>query len=140
MKKIILFSVLIFAVCNASSQTTADSTVKAIDTVSIVQIDSSELYGFIQKIPVKVGGGPVNQRKYLESLRDAQGKRISYERQGSCCPYPSTSPTAMFGGGILDIYEITYRDEKNKKKKINVYITFYDYETPKAIKGFTLTE
>ncbi len=141
MKKMILFTVFIFVVCNVSAQNNADTTLVAANTASANQVDSAQLYGFITQLPVKVGGGrPEDQRKYLESLRDAQGKKVSYERKGSCCPYNTTSPYAMFGGGMLDIYEITYRDESNKKQKVKIYITFYDYETPKAIKGFTLTD
>lgn len=39
---------------------------------------------------------------------------------------------------MLDIYIVTYRDVANETKKVDVYITFYDYEKPKAIKGFTI--
>ena len=134
MKKITLCIVFIFMVCSASAQTDAD-------TATTKQVDSSQLYGLIAQLPVKVGEGkPENQRKYLESLRDAQGEKVTYERKGSCCPYNTSSPWAMFGGGMLDKYEIKYRDENNKKQKAIIYITFYDYEKPKAIKGFTLVE
>jgi|GEM_PF-3683543 len=63
------------------------------DTITSKIIDSSEFYGLIPQRPIKVGGtfmtGVANQRKYLESLRDAQGKSVSYERKGSCCAYPT---------------------------------------------------
>ena len=108
------------------------------------QVDSSQLYGFIKELPVKVGGGmssgPEDQQAYLNALRDAQGKKIAYERQGSCCNYKTSSPLALFGSGLLDMYQVKYRDENNKKRKTVIYITFYDYEKPKAVKGFTLIE
>jgi hypothetical protein len=138
MKKIFL---LVFLCCifhGLSAQPVpADTTVKPIaDTVAKAVVDSADLYGYSKERPILVGGGPAQQRAYLESLRDAQGKRISYVRKGSCCPYPTNSPSAMFGGGMLDVYEITYRDADDNPKKVNVFISFYDYEEPKPIKGF----
>ncbi len=136
MKKMILFSALFFSTFHLLAQNTGQTPVPA-DSAVKAPIDSAALYGFIPQRPIKVGGGPANQRQYLESLRDAQGKKVTYERLGSCCPYPSSSPGAMFGGGMLDIYEIRYKDAEDKKQKVSVYISFYDYEKPKAIKGFT---
>jgi hypothetical protein len=76
------------------------------------------------------------QRKYLESLRDPQGNSVTYERVGTCCPYADTK--SAFGLAIVDKYEIEYRDASNNKQRLVLYISFYDYEEPKAIKGFTL--
>ncbi|MEJ0106430.1 MAG: hypothetical protein WDO19_29515 [Bacteroidota bacterium] len=71
-------------------------------------------------------------------MRDAQYKPIKFERIGSCCEYPSKN--APFGSALLDKYEITYRNELNKKQKAIIYLSFYDYEKPKPIKGFTLVD
>jgi hypothetical protein len=136
MKKMILAGVLFFITHQLLAQTT-DQPSASTDSSKAV-IDSTELYGFIPQRPIKVGGGPADQRNYLESLRDAQGKKVTYERLASCCPFPSSSPKALFGSGMLDIYIISYRDANNKKKNVSVYISFYDYERPKAIKGFTM--
>jgi hypothetical protein len=107
-----------------------------------VTVDSSELYGFIPERPIKVGGayinGVANQKKYLEALRDAQGNAVSYERKGSCCAYPSEN--GFEGQALLDRYEVKYRDANNKKQKAILYISFYDYEEPKTVKGFTLVQ
>jgi len=129
---------LFFIAIQASSQDSAGQRQSSGDSTTTNKTDSTELYGFIPERPVKVGEGPANQKKYLESLRDAQGKKISYERKGSCCEYKTDSPLSLFGMALLDIYEITFRDEADKKKKKSVYITFYDYEEPKPIKGFTI--
>jgi tetratricopeptide (TPR) repeat protein len=95
-------------------------------------------YGFTSQDPVKVGygpnGGPANQQAYLELLRDAQGKPIKYERLGSCCMYDSK--TSILGKGMLDKYEITYRNEKNEEAKTILYISFDDYEELKIPVGF----
>jgi hypothetical protein len=130
MKKLLFLGFLCFLFSGLSAQTTqADTTAKA-------PIDSADLYGYIKERPIKVGGGPAQQSAYLESLRDAQGKRISYTRKGSCCMFASQSPSAIMGAGMLDIYEITYRDTDDNQKKVNVFISFYDYEEPEPIKGF----
>lgn len=103
----------------------------------LTKLADSEKYGFTQEMPVKVGKGktgPANQRDYLSLLRDAQGNPITYERVGSCCDYKT--PNGLMGFGRLDKYEITYRNEKNKKKTAIVYITFYDYEEPLILHGF----
>jgi len=137
MKKLTLICVLVLLTAYLHAQNQEQIPAPA-DTTIKTAVDSSALYGYIPEMPIMVGGCPADQRKYLESLRDAQGKKVSYERKGSCCPYPSTSPRAMFGGGMLDIYEISYKDESNKKAKVSVYISFFDYEKRKAINGFTI--
>jgi tetratricopeptide (TPR) repeat protein len=98
-------------------------------------------YGFTKKKPIMAGqgpdGGPANQRAYLNLLRDKMGKKITYERLGSCCEYKSKSGGAFgLGMGLLDIYEITYRNEKNEIEKAKIYISFDDYEEPKILFGF----
>lgn len=95
-------------------------------------------YGFSKENPVKVGkgpsGGPANQRAYLNLLRDAKGKRLEYYRNGSCCAYESEN--GFMGYALLDVYVITYHDEKGKEKQANVYISLYDYEEPMILHGF----
>jgi tetratricopeptide (TPR) repeat protein len=100
---------------------------------------NSARYGFTEKDPVKVAsgpdGGPGNQRAYLNLLRDPQGKRPRYKRLGSCCFYKSAH--ALIGSmAMLDKYEISYRDEKGKAQTSVIYISMYDYEEPKVLKGF----
>lgn len=135
MKYAFMFCFLWLSLSKASAQTTPDSTRSTTP-------DSTELYGLIPQRPVKVGGlyttGVANQRKYLESLRDAQGRSVSYERRGSCCAYPSEN--GFDGYALLDRYEVKYRDAEDKTKKVVVYISFYDFEETKAVKGFTLAK
>jgi tetratricopeptide (TPR) repeat protein len=98
----------------------------------------NEKYGYTQEDPVKVGygpnGGPANQRAFLDLLRDKQGKGIKYSRLGSCCMYDS--PNGFMGKGMLDKYEIVYRNEKNEEVKTLLYISFDDYEELKIPFGF----
>jgi hypothetical protein len=136
MQYAIIFCFSLLLTCKAWAQTsTQEKSTKP-------SIDSSELYGLIPEMPIKVGGtyiiGVANQKRYLEALRDAQGKPVTYARKSSCCPYPSEN--GFEGHALLDKYEVKYRDANNKKHKAILYISFYDYEEPKAVKGFTLMQ
>jgi hypothetical protein len=115
------------------------STLKIHTISKLVNTAPDESYGFSEKSPVKVGtgpnGGPANQRQYLELLRDAKGQRIKYERVASCCAYESEN--GLFGMAMVDRYEITYLNAKGKKCKTYVYLSFYDYEEPMILFGFT---
>lgn len=102
-------------------------------------------YGFTEKDPIMAGtgpdGGPANQRAYMNLLRDKMGKRITYERLGSCCSYKSKSGGAFgLSMGMLDRYEITFHNEKNEIEKAIIYISFDDYEEPKILYGFKTIE
>ncbi|MFT3680198.1 MAG: tetratricopeptide repeat protein [Ferruginibacter sp.] len=94
-------------------------------------------YGFTQEDPIKVGtgpnGGPANQRAFLDLLRDPNGKPLKYTRLGSCCMYDS--PNGLMGKGVLDKYEITYKNEKGETEKSILYISFDDYEELKIPYG-----
>ena len=100
----ICFSIFSIVLSFSLSAQSSPQTEQPRDTVSQMTQDSSELYGLISQLPVKVGGGPADQRKYLERLRDAQGKKVNFSRLHSCCPYETKSPQALFGGGMLDVY------------------------------------
>ena len=63
-------------------------------------------------------------KDYYKNLYDIQTKEIWFEAKD----------------GLQAQYQVKYRDENNKKRKTVIYITFYDYEKPKAVKGFTLIE
>jgi len=106
--------------------------------LTLTQTADNNKYGFTQEDPIKVGygpnGGPANQRAYLDLLRDKQGKPLKYVRLGSCCMYDT--PNGMLGKGMLDKYEITFKDENGNDKKSIVYISFDDYDDLKILFGF----
>jgi tetratricopeptide (TPR) repeat protein len=119
--------------CNDTTTTETHTILRLTKTAT------SDNYGFSPENPVKVGfgpdGGAGNNKVYLNLLRDPMGNPITYERLGSCCAYKSKN--ALIGGiALLDHYEIKYFNEKGKKAKASVYISFYDYEEPQILKGF----
>lgn len=95
-------------------------------------------YGYTAKKPIKVGNGPdgmpANERAYLRLLRDGQGKPVTFRRIGSCCAF--SSENGFMGMGMLDRYEVVYRNEKGKKRKVVLFINMYDHEAPRAPLGF----
>ncbi|RYY88904.1 MAG: hypothetical protein EOO15_07715 [Chitinophagaceae bacterium] len=133
MKRLITLVLLLLSMQAVQAQTDATPA----DSTKTAAVDSSKLYGYSREMPVKVGGGPKEQRAYLERLKDPQGSGVRYTRLGSCCPYKTDSPNAIMGGGMLDRYEIIYHDANNEKRRAVIYITFYDYEQPKPLAGFT---
>ena len=108
---------------------------EGVPSVTIIGISTDETYGYQQSNPIKVGGvmdGPARERAYLELLRGPNGESIRYERNGSCCGFET--PNSLFGGGMLDIYSVWIGDNP---EPVKLYINMYDYEQPKAPKGFT---
>ena len=103
----------------------------------LTSISGDKTYAYTQENPVKVGGGPTNERRYLNALLGPDGESIQYRRRGSCCPFKT--PNGIMGGGMLDIYEIVYKDEHNEKP-ILLYINMYDADSLKAPVGFTFKQ
>lgn len=104
----------------------------------LVDKTTDETYGYTVENPIKVGHGPRGQRAYLEMLRDGRGNKVKYERGGSAGMYPSEN--GLMGMATVDSYKITYKDKKGKNKKTTLYISFYDYDTPKIPVGFYSTD
>lgn len=129
MKKlsIILFTSFLIASCT----TTKNVNIENGENVSV-----DDTYGYTEKNPIKVGGrenGPMNEIKYLNSLSGPNGEQITYVREGSCCVFPvKNSP---FGGGLLDIYTVTY---EGKKDSVTLYLNMYEKAKLKAPVGFKM--
>ncbi|MFN8005901.1 MAG: 2-dehydro-3-deoxyphosphooctonate aldolase [Terriglobia bacterium] len=100
-----------------------DSTDPQFATIS--KMATSKGYGYTKKDPIKVGNkdgsGSKNSRLYLNALLGPNGEIIQYERKGSCCPFKT--PNGIMGGGLLDIYEVTY---KGLGKPVTLYVNMYD--------------
>ena len=92
-------------------------------------------YGYTQDNPIKVGGGnagPLREREYLNNLKGPNGESINYTRKGSCCPFKTKN--GFMGGGMLDIYIITW---EKQKAPVTLYLNMYDKAKLKAPVGFT---
>lgn len=100
--------------------------------ITISEISTDETYGRVQSNAIKVGGGPSREREYLMLLRGPNGEPVRFNRDGSCCGFET--PNGIMGGGLLDIYSVWIGGASEPQK---LYINMYDYEQPKAPKGFT---
>jgi hypothetical protein len=67
-------------------------------------------YGFSEKTPIRVGGGPDqgNHFKFLEHLRGPEGEKLEIGRLGNCGEYENPDPSyTVFGKGVLTCFSIT---------------------------------
>ena len=90
-------------------------------------------YGYTQEDPIKVGGGPAGEQEYLRHLRGPEGQKLRFERLGSCCGFED--PSLPFGGGMLDMYEVTY---EGLRKPVTLYLDMYRRVEHRAPTGFRL--
>jgi hypothetical protein len=114
-----------------ASGPTPEAAAQAAERVASAQKPSG--YGYTPEDPIKVGGGPRGEHEYLQWLRGPEGQRLRYKRLGSCCGF--TDPSLPLGGGLLDMYEVTY---DGLEKPVTLYLDMYRREDPRAPAGFRL--
>lgn len=98
-------------------------------------------YGFTKKNPVKVGtskkgGGYTNVLAYLSQLKDEKKKPIQFKKVKACCPH---KPAGYKGNVFLEEYLITYTTRAEGTKTATIYLSYYEYENPEILMGFTPT-
>lgn len=103
-------------------------------SMKLTTISKDKKYGYKpdQKHSIKVGEIQ-NQYTFLKSLRGPNGEKIQAQRIASCCSFKSKK--AIFGTGLLDVWEITY---DGLKKPLTIYLNGYDYETPQCPSGLSI--
>ena len=128
MKEILLSALVVglMSSCGSSSNLNESSSSPSTDST----------YGLTEKNPIKVGGGeggPISERKYLNSLSGPNGETVTFDRIGSCCFFKSKS--SPMGGGLLDKYAVTY---KGKKDTVVLYLNMYEKGKLMAPVGFKM--
>ncbi len=139
---------VLFLSCGSSKKNTsnpaAGGSTQAIllddNVFKLIAVSDDNTYGYTQENPVKVGGagdseGPLNERRFLNALLGPGGEKITFERQGSCCPFKTRN--VFMGSGLLDRYEVKYT---GLEKPLILYINMYDAGVLKAPKGFTFAQ
>lgn len=133
MKKLLLFSIIIFTSCNASKTAksfsdTRTREVEFLDSYTFLLTENSEdkTYGYDKSNPIKVGGvkeneGPLNQRRFLDALYGPNDKKMIYWRNGSCCHFDTKNASTY--QGLLDIYSLV---EIGGADTLTLYLNFYD--------------
>jgi len=102
-----------------------------------VEVSKDPSYGYTQSNPVKVGGvqhdcGPLSEREYLLNLRNIYNERPQIQRIGTCCPFETLAPASE---GHLDLFRLIFTSTRDT---VRLYLNMYEYEQPKAPKGFRL--
>ncbi|MFA7445218.1 MAG: 2-dehydro-3-deoxyphosphooctonate aldolase [Flavobacteriaceae bacterium] len=96
------------------------------DTYKLTQKATDKKYGYDEDYPVNLGFGLLHQReankeKFLKALLGPNGEKITYQQEGSCCPFPTK--TSELGGGMLDVYHITW---EGNQKPLTLYLNTYE--------------
>lgn len=101
--------------------------------IMIEGMSTDNNYGYIGKEDDAIKVGKVeNEYNYLSLLKGPQGEEIIATRIGSCCSFKSSK--ALFGEGLLDKWEVTY---KGLKKPVVIYFNPYDDGEVLCPIGFT---
>ncbi len=102
----------------------------------IMGISEDPTYGYSQENPILVGNvreyGMQPEYDYMKALRGPDNQSLTYKRLGSCCPFETEA--SPWGGGRLDIWEITY---EGLDEPVHIYLNPYHYNRPMAPMGFT---
>ena len=106
---------------------------------SFIMTSKDPTYGYNEQNPVELGGFLRGSKyegahvEYFQSLLGPNGEQVQVKRLGSCCAFEDSS--MPFGGGLLDMYELTY---KGISKPIIIYVNLYKFVKPMAPQGFAL--
>ena len=98
-------------------------------------------YGHVPEKPVMVGNGgdfmngPQYEQRFLNSLAGPKGEALSWRRRGSAHPFATENAPLPFGGGMLDVYEVTY---PGLGEPILLYLNMYDSDLLLAPVGFAV--
>ena len=129
-------SLLACSCSNAKRTTSSRPPVAAEREFRLKGIAEDSTYGYSDKNPVKVGGGPSNERRFFDALLGPGGEAVTYGRIGSCCAFKTKN--GLIGDmGLLDKYEVSYR---GLAKPLIIYINMYDADDLKAPLGFTIKQ
>lgn len=131
---LLIFTIVMLAFGATASRVHAEED-DDLPAITISEVSDDQDYGRVEAKPIKVGGGPSRERGYLSLLRGPNGEAVRFERDGSCCPFET--PNGFMGGGMLDIYSVWIG---HAAEPVKLYLNMYDYEQPKAPKGFTFVK
>lgn len=103
----------------------------------LTEVATEKKYGYDKRYPINVGFGTTvkreaNIQKFLSALKGPNGEVISFEHQGSCCPFPTEN--SQLGGGMLEYYRINW---EGNQKEIVLYFNYFDKGNLYIPIGFT---
>ena len=147
MKKILPFITLLL-LCTSCIGT--QSTIKNINdnapiprlesnnTFVITEYSKDQKYGYEKEYPINIfysntKNETINQQRYLNALAGPKGKKITYTKLESCCPFPTKR--SEMGAGFLDVYELKWEGQQNP---VTLYLNIYEKGVLMVPVGLTL--
>ncbi len=101
------------------------------DTLWVYGEATDPEYGLTPEKPIKVGGGllPKHGYRYLNSLSDTNGNKVTYKRIGSCCSEEIGRAKPLIAFQVF-----------SNNKEYRLYFDHYEWDDPKIISGFDWQE
>lgn len=104
----------------------------------ITEYSNDKKYGYDKDFPINLGFdnekyGARSIDYFFNALTGLNGEKLTYIKTESCCPFPTKR--SVMGGGILDLYEVTFQ---SKEKKITLYFNIYDKGKIMCPNGFLI--
>jgi hypothetical protein len=101
------------------------------DTLWVYGNSTVSTYGLSPENSIKVGGGmfPKHIYRYLNSLTDSNGKKITYNRIGSCC-----------NDIIKRDKPLTAFSLQKEDAEVRIYFDQYQWDYPKILLGYKWNE
>lgn len=148
-KQLIPIVLLVFFLVLTSCVSTK-STLKNVDNSSenlvlntenafvITEYAQDEKYGFDKDYPINLfyhntANDSINQKRFFNALVGPNNEKITYEKVGVCCPFPSKN--SVSGAALLDIYEVKWTGQK---VPLLLYLNRYERSPLLVPKGFLL--
>ena len=106
----------------------------------ITSYSNDSKYGYNKDYPINLGFdnerfGERSAMYFFNALKGPNGETISFVKIDNCCPFPTSR--SVMGGGILEIYEVTF---EGTSKKAILYLNIYDKGKIECPKGFSLVK
>jgi len=139
MKKTATFGLVMIAFVSCIS---TKNTIKNIDnnaplpvllannSFELKEMSTNKKYGYDPDYPINVyylsaENDTLNAIRFLKALTGPNGETIRYEKQASCCPFPTKQ--SKIGAGFLEVYDVSWDNKTPKTLYFNVYEKGYLY-------------
>ncbi|WP_293895215.1 2-dehydro-3-deoxyphosphooctonate aldolase [Flavobacterium sp.] len=101
-------------------------TLSANNTFVLTEYSKDKKYGYNADYPINVfykntNDENLNAERFLNALAGPNGKKITFSKLESCCPFP-TKRTEI-GAGFLDVYELKWEGQTEPTK---LYLNIYE--------------
>lgn len=108
------------------------------DRYILTTYSTDDKYGTDADFPINIGvltdaNEEVKVGHFFNSITGKNGEKVIYQKQDTCCPFPTKNNT--MGAGTLSIYEYTIEGTSKKGK---LYFNLYERGKMECPKGFSI--